>query len=44
MKKKNEMTEDEQKQSEKEIQDLTDKYIKDIDGITARKQKEIMDI
>lgn len=44
MKKKNEMTEDEQKQSEKEIQDLTDKYIKDIDAITARKAKEIMDI
>lgn len=44
MKKKNEMTEDEQKQSEKEIQDLTDKYIKDIDAITARKTKEIMDI
>lgn len=44
MKKKSEMTEDEQKQSEKEIQDLTDKYIKDIDAITARKEKEIMDI
>jgi len=44
MKKKSEMTEDEQKQSEKEIQDLTDKYIKDIDAITARKAKEIMDI
>ena len=44
MKKKNEMTEDEQKQSEKEIQDLTDKYIKDMDAITARKEKEIMDI
>ncbi len=44
MKKKSEMTEDEQKQSEKEIQDLTDKYIKDIDAITARKTKEIMDI
>ncbi len=44
MKKKSEMTEDEQKQSEKEIQDLTDKYIKEIDAITARKDKEIMDI
>ncbi|MBR5322385.1 MAG: ribosome recycling factor [Clostridia bacterium] len=44
MKKKNEMTEDEQKQSEKEIQDLTDKYIKEIDAITTRKSKEIMDI
>ena len=44
MKKKSEMTEDEQKQSEKEIQDLTDKYIKEIDAITTRKSKEIMDI
>jgi len=44
MKKKNEMTEDEQKQSEKEIQDLTDKYVKEIDAITARKDKEIMEI
>jgi len=44
MKKKSEMTEDEQKQSEKEIQDLTDKYIKEIDTITARKDKEIMEI
>ena len=44
MKKKNEMTEDEQKQSEKEIQDLTDKYIKEIDAVTARKEKEVMDI
>jgi len=38
------MTEDEQKQSEKEIQDLTDKYVKEIDAITARKDKEIMEI
>ena len=44
MKKASEMTEDEQKQSEKEIQDLTDKYIKIIDEITSRKQKEIMEI
>ena len=38
------MTEDEQKASEKSVQDLTDKYIKDLDGITARKEKEIMQI
>jgi len=44
MKKKSEMTEDEQKQSEKDIQDITDKYIKEIDTITARKSKEIMEI
>jgi ribosome recycling factor len=44
MKKAAEMTEDEQKQSEKEVQDLTDKYIKILDDVTARKQKEIMEI
>lgn len=44
MKKKSEMTEDEQKISEKEIQDLTDKYIKDIEVITGNKEKEIMAI
>ena len=44
MKKNGEMTEDEQKASEKSIQDLTDKYIKEIDVITASKEKEIMEI
>ena len=44
MKKNSEMTEDEQKLSEKSIQDLTDKYIKEIDVITAAKEKEIMEI
>ena len=43
-KKKSEMTEDEQKQSEKAIQDLTDKNIKEIDKIVAAKNKEIMTI
>ncbi|MBO5907772.1 MAG: ribosome recycling factor [Clostridia bacterium] len=38
------MTEDEAKQSDKLIQDLTDKYIKEIDTITAAKTKEIMEI
>ena len=44
MKKNSEMTEDEQKASEKTVQDLTDKYIKEIDVITASKEKEIMEI
>ncbi|MBR4204683.1 MAG: ribosome recycling factor [Clostridia bacterium] len=44
MKKNSEMTEDEQKQSDKSIQELTDKYIKEIEGITAAKEKEIMEI
>ena len=44
MKKNNEMTEDELKQSDKAIQDLTDKYIKEIDNLTSAKSKEIMEI
>lgn len=44
MKKNSEMTEDEQKQSDKSIQDMTDKFIKEIDTITAAKEKEIMAI
>lgn len=44
MKKNSEMTEDEQKISDKNVQDLTDKFIKEIDAITAAKEKEIMEI
>ena len=43
-KKNSTMTEDEAKQSDKTVQDLTDKYIKEIDTITAAKTKEIMEI
>ena len=38
MKKKSEMTEDELKASEKSVQDLTDKYIKNLDVIGATKE------
>ncbi len=44
MKKNSEFNEDEAKQSEKLTQELTDKFIKEIDGVTADKQKEIMAI
>ena len=44
MKKKSEMTEDECKASDKAIQDLTDKYIKEIDATIAAKSKELMTI
>lgn len=44
MKKDSEMTEDEQKASEKSIQDLTDKFIKEVEGVTSKKEKEIMQI
>ena len=44
MKKDGEMTEDELKASEKLIQDLTDKYIKNVDAVCDTKKKEIMSI
>ena len=44
MKKNGEMTEDEQKASEKQTQDLTDKYIKLVDASADAKKKEIMSI
>ena len=40
--KKSELTEDDQKKLEKELQDLTDKRCKDIDELTAKKEKELM--
>ena len=43
-KKNSAMTEDEAKASDKAIQDLTDKYIKEVDTVTAAKTKEIMEI
>ena len=42
MKKNGDITEDDQKQLEKELQDLTDKRCKDIDDLTAVKEKELM--
>ena len=42
MKKNSEITEDDQKNLEKELQDLTDKRCKEIDELTAKKEKELM--
>lgn len=44
MKKASEITEDEQKQGEEQIQKLTDKYCKEVDNLVAAKQKEIMEL
>jgi len=44
LKKNNEITEDDQKDAEEEIQKLTDKAIKDVDAIYAKKEKEIMEV
>ncbi len=44
MKKSGELTEDDLKQGEKKTQDLTDKFTKEIDSISAAKQKEILEL
>lgn len=44
LKKKSEITEDDQKKAEKDLQDLTDKYIKKVDTACAAKEKELMAI
>lgn len=42
--KKNEMTEDDRKDCEKELQDLTDKYCKQLDEMAGKKEKELMEL
>ena len=44
MKKQSELTEDDLKIAEKKMQDLTDKYCKEIDAEAAAKEKEIMEL
>ncbi len=44
LKKNSEITEDDQKKAEKDLQDMLDKYIKKVDEATAVKEKELMAI
>ena len=44
LKKANEITEDEQKDGEKKLQDITDKYIKKVEEMTKKKENEILSI
>ena len=44
MKKNNEITEDNLKDCEDEIQKLTDRFVKEVDGHVAEKEKEILSI
>ncbi|MDD6024080.1 MAG: ribosome recycling factor [Oscillospiraceae bacterium] len=44
MKKKSEITEDEQKTAEKDLQKVTDDYIKKVDDLAAKKEKELMEL
>lgn len=44
MKKDGDLTEDDAKNAEKSVQDLTDRYIKEVDVASAKKEKEVMEI
>ena len=44
MKKNGDITEDDQKEAEKKVQDMTDKAIKEIDDVADKKEKEILEI
>ena len=44
LKKKSEITEDDQKVAEKDLQDMLDKYVKKVDDALAAKEKELMAI
>ena len=44
LKKNSEVTEDEEKDGEEQVQKLTDKYVKLVDECAKEKEKEIMEI
>ena len=44
LKKDNQITEDDVKESEDKIQKLTDKYVKNVDDIAKEKEKEILTV
>ena len=44
MKKNSEITEDDQRDAEEDMQKLTDKAVKEVDEIYAKKEKEIMEV
>ena len=44
MEKDKDISEDDLKRGEKEVQDLTDSYVKQIDDVVAAKEKEVMEI
>ena len=43
-KKMSEVTEDDAKDLEKKLQDVTDKYVKKLDELAAEKEKELMSV
>lgn len=44
MEKDGELTEDELKKAQDEVQKITDKFIKEIDAVATAKEKDIMEV
>ncbi|MFA5523350.1 MAG: ribosome recycling factor [Tissierellales bacterium] len=44
LEKASEITEDEQKQAEEQMQKITDKYVEEIDNLLAQKEKELLEV
>ena len=44
LKKDGELTEDDLKDAEKKMQDLTDKFCKNVDSLVADKEKEVLSL
>ena len=44
LEKKSEITEDELKVAEKDVQEMTDQHIEEVDNVVKKKEKEIMEI
>ena len=42
--KEKEITEDEQRRAEEEIQKLTDKFIGEVEGVLAKKEADLMEV
>jgi ribosome recycling factor len=44
LKENSEITEDEERRADKALQDLTDRYVHEIDGLVANKEKELLEV
>jgi ribosome recycling factor len=44
LKEDSEITEDEERRTDKTLQDVTDRYVHDVDGLLANKEKELLEV
>jgi len=44
MQKSSEITEDDEKRTEEKVQELTDKYVKKVDEVAGKKEKEVLEV